>query len=173
MGVQFQGFREQDDKCFHPSAVSPSVSLLVRSERGSVRSRCQEDKLFCGGSRAGRTVMYSLSALGWKPVEDVCFNKSFQQVIKVFSCFLLDTRVVFFFLWLESTYTLVPKNAQSSEFVKGLHSDLDRNHRVRVPDFCFQWSKSAAVCERTNTDSVFNKAPRFTMLKEQRAGILA
>lgn len=38
---------ELDDKCFHPAAVSPSVSLLGRSEIGSARTQCQGDKLFC------------------------------------------------------------------------------------------------------------------------------
>lgn len=33
--------------CFHPSAVSLSVSLSVRSETGSAQTPCQEDKLFC------------------------------------------------------------------------------------------------------------------------------
>lgn len=37
---------EHDDKCFHPSAVSLSVSLLVGSETGSALTLIQEDKLF-------------------------------------------------------------------------------------------------------------------------------
>lgn len=42
---------EHDDKCFHPSSVSLSVSLLVRSETGYALTWCQEDKLFCDGSK--------------------------------------------------------------------------------------------------------------------------
>lgn len=167
MGVQFQGFREQDDKCFHPSALSPSVSLLVRSERGSVRSRCQEDKPFCAGSKAGakkkkRNVMYRLSALGWKPVEDVCFNKSFQQVIKVFSCFLQDTRVVFFspFGWRALTHSC-QKNAQSSKFVKGLHSDPDQ--MIKIAGCVCQIFVSNEVkvqqCVREQTQTVCSTTP--------------
>lgn len=38
---------KHDDKYIHPSAVSLSVSLLVRTGTGSAGALCQGDKVFC------------------------------------------------------------------------------------------------------------------------------
>ncbi len=88
---------ELDDKCFHPSAASLSVSLLVRSETGSALAPRQRGKLFREGSKDRKNGQQAsqknfekcqLNAichpLGQKTSEDVCFHKSFQQLHQVF-----------------------------------------------------------------------------------------